>query len=121
MSSATLFHTSILYTDNESTCLTLQVVRSSGLNATTDRLSAIDYFSTGQTNGAKSSSKGQEDDGEESGDSGTRGKRKQKEMERDVSSTKKKKKNSQVEVTGNVCGCLLHLWATVVTSKCFRS
>lgn len=82
----------------------------------TDRLSGIDYFGTGQTNGAKSSSKGQEkedDDGEEcevgseSGDSGTRGKRKQKDVGRDVRT--KKTKSNQVEEIGNVCGCLLHL------------
>lgn len=94
----------------------LQVVRSQGANASTDRLSAIDYFGTGQTNGAQSSSKGQEEDddgeeyevGSESGGSVARTKRKQKDVERDVR-TKKKKTRSNQEVEGNGCGFLLHL------------
>ncbi|KAM9348119.1 putative ATP-dependent RNA helicase DDX52 [Symphorus nematophorus] len=80
-----------------------KVVRSQGVDASSDALSAIDYFGTGSTNGAQSSSKGLEEDGEEyeegseSGDSGAGSKRKQKDEERGVKRKKKKKKISQEE------------------------
>lgn len=98
----------------------LQVVRSQGADASTDRLSAIDYFGTGQANGAQSSSEGQEeeeDDGEEyevgseSGGSGTRTKRKQNDVERDV---RKKKTRSNQEVEGNVAVCCIYNRLTAV-------
>ncbi|XP_070699611.1 probable ATP-dependent RNA helicase DDX52 isoform X2 [Pempheris klunzingeri] len=87
-----------------------KVVRCPGGEASLD-LSAIDYFGTGPTNGAQSSSKRQdeeeeEDDndgeecevGSESGDSGAGSKRKRKDEERDVRKKKKKTKRNQVEV-----------------------
>lgn len=99
----------------------LQVVRSQGADASTDRLSAIDYFGTGQANGAQSSSEGQEEEdegeeyevGSESGGSGTRTKRKQNDVERDVR-TKKKKTRSNQEVEGNVAVCCIYNRLTAV-------
>lgn len=90
--------------------LILQVIRSHGVNPSTDRLSGIDYFSTGQTNGAQISSNAQDcnaenDDQEdcemENADSVVRGKRKQKHVKRDVKMEKKKSKRDQMDVDGN--------------------
>lgn len=89
----------------------LQVVRSQGPGATVKRLSAIDYFGTGQTNGAHNGSKNHEEDVEvenesesESGDSCARGKTKPKDVESDVKA--KKKRNIQAEEDGS---CFLEL------------
>lgn len=94
----------------------IQVVRSQGPGATAERLSAIDYFGTGQTNGAHSGPKRQEDEEEdveeenesesESGDSCARRKRKPKDVESDVKAKKKKKRNIQAEEEGS---CFLEL------------
>lgn len=93
----------------------IQVVRSQDPDATAERLSAIDYFGTGQTNGAHSGSKRQEDEEEdveeenesesESGDSCAR-KRKPKDVESDVKAKKKKKRNIQAKEEGS---CFLEL------------
>lgn len=90
-------------------CLILQVTRSRGVNASTDRLSAIDYFGTGQTNGAQIDSNAQEytenDDEQdcevENVDSSSRGKRKKKHVEREVKMKKKKSKRDQMDMEGN--------------------
>ncbi|KAI3373663.1 hypothetical protein L3Q82_022253, partial [Scortum barcoo] len=76
------------------------VVRSQGGEASSHRLSAIDYFGTATSDGAQSSSRGQEEDGEdgERGESAAGGKRKHKREERDV--RREKKKRSQVEAGG---------------------
>lgn len=90
--------------------LILQVIRSRGVNPSTDRLSAIDYFGTGQTNGAQIDSNAQEYNSEkddeqecemENVDSLSRGKRKKKHVERDVKMKKKKSKRDQMDVEGN--------------------
>lgn len=97
--------------------LILQVIRSHGVNPSTDHLSAIDYFSTGKTNGAQISSNAQDcnaenDDQEdcemENTDSVVRGKRKQKHVKRDVKMKKKKSKGDQMDVDGNGAAVLLH-------------
>ncbi|XP_040908099.1 probable ATP-dependent RNA helicase DDX52 [Toxotes jaculatrix] len=86
-----------------------KVVRSHGGEASSDPLSAIDYFGTGSVSGAQSRTTGLEDDdrgGEENGeggeseDSGAAGKRKRKDEEKDVRTKKKKKKmkRNQVEL-----------------------
>lgn len=88
----------------------LQVIRSHGVNPSTDQLSAIDYFSTGQTNGAQISSNAQRCNGEnddqvdcemENAASGVKGKRKLKHVKRDVKMKKKKSKKDQMDVGGN--------------------
>lgn len=83
--------------------------------ASSDPLSAIDYFGPGATSGAQSRSTGQEEDGGEeeyeedsdSEDSGAGEKRKRKDEERNTS--KKKMKNKQAEVEGKV-----DVWIIVV-------
>lgn len=100
-------------------CLILQVVRAQGTAASTGNLSAIDYFGTKQTNGSQSSFiKQAEEDNDDDGDDhevasereelGARGKRKKKNVERDVR-TKKKKNRKNPGAEGNECVCLLHL------------
>lgn len=89
-----------------------QVVRSQGPEATAERLSAIDYFGTGHTNGAHSGSErqgedeeedvGQENESESEGVDAKQRKRKPKAVEGDVKAKKKKKRNSQVDEEG---GC----------------
>ncbi|XP_036975743.1 probable ATP-dependent RNA helicase DDX52 [Acanthopagrus latus] len=84
-----------------------KVVRSQGSDASSDPLSAIDFFGTGSTNGSQSSSKvTEEEDGDgeeyeeggESEDSGAGGKRKHKDEEGDAKRKKKKTKRKQMEV-----------------------
>ncbi|XP_070838947.1 probable ATP-dependent RNA helicase DDX52 [Chaetodon trifascialis] len=84
-----------------------KVVRSQRVDGSSDPLSAIDFFGTGSTNGAQSSSQvlGEEDDdeeeygvGSESGNSGAGGKRKQRDVETDLRTKKKKTKSNKVEV-----------------------
>lgn len=98
--------------------LFLQVVRSQGAEATAERLSAIDYFGTGLTNGAHNGSKRQQEDEEEDvgeeneseseGVDAKRRKRKPKAVEDVVKAKKKKKRNNQGDEDG---GCwLLQLW-----------
>ncbi|XP_023277122.1 probable ATP-dependent RNA helicase DDX52 [Seriola lalandi dorsalis] len=89
-----------------------KVVRSHGGEASSDPLSAIDYFGTGPANGAQSRTTGLEEDvedggeeyeeGSESGDSSAGGKRKRKDEEREVTTKKQKKKTkrNQVEAGG---------------------
>lgn len=95
----------------------VQVARSREGDASTDRLSAIDYFGKGQTNGAQITSgrhqeededdEGQHEKGCERADSNGRGKRKQQGVEKDGRKKTKKSKSNQAEVEGNGCGCLL--------------
>lgn len=99
--------------DSGSQCLS-KVVRSQGPEATAERLSAIDYFGTGHTNGAPSGSKIQEEEDEEEEDVGEenvsesegvdakRRKRKPKAVENDVKATKKKKRKNGGDEEG---GC----------------
>ncbi|KAM8742687.1 putative ATP-dependent RNA helicase DDX52 isoform 1-T1 [Acanthopagrus schlegelii] len=84
-----------------------KVVKSQGSDASSDPLSAIDFFGTGSTNGSQSSSKvTEEEDGDgeeceeggESEDSGAGGKRKHKDEEGDAKRKKKKTKRKQMEV-----------------------
>lgn len=97
--------------------LILQVIRSHGVNPSTDHLSAIDYFSTGQTNGAQISSNAQgcnaaKDEQEacevEEDDSVGRRKRKQKHVKRDVKMKKKKSERGQLDVDGHGAAVFLH-------------
>eukprot|EP00066_Takifugu_rubripes_P020660 XP_011609926.1 PREDICTED: probable ATP-dependent RNA helicase DDX52 [Takifugu rubripes] len=82
-----------------------KVHRSRGINPSADRLSAIDYFGAGQTNGAQISSnphdsneENHEEDCEmENADWAARGKRKQKHAERDVKIKKKKSQKEQLD------------------------
>ncbi|CAG00514.1 unnamed protein product, partial [Tetraodon nigroviridis] len=80
-------------------------VRSHGVNPSTDHLSAIDYFSSGPTNGAQISSNAENDRLEEcemeSADSGVKGKRKLKHVKRDGKINKKKSKRDQMDVDGD--------------------
>lgn len=86
------------------------------MDASSDPVSAIDFFGTGPTNGAQSSSKVLEEDddgdeydmGSECGGSGAGGKRKLKDVGKGVKRKKKKTKSSQVEVEGKGCDCFLH-------------
>lgn len=98
-------------------CLILQVVRSQGTAASTGSLSAIDYFGTRQTNGPQSSfvKQGEEDDdgddhevGNECEEFGARGKRKKKNVEKDVR-TKKKRNGKNPGAEGNESVYLLHV------------
>ncbi|XP_041808488.1 probable ATP-dependent RNA helicase DDX52 [Chelmon rostratus] len=83
-----------------------KAVRSPQVDASSDPVSAIDFFGTGPTNGAQSSSKVLEEDddgdeydmGSECGGSGAGGKRKLKDVGKGVKRKKKKTKSSQVEV-----------------------
>ncbi|XP_069002498.1 probable ATP-dependent RNA helicase DDX52 [Embiotoca jacksoni] len=78
-----------------------KVARPQEEEASSDPLSAIDYFGTGSANRSQSWSRGLEDgeeqyeEGSDSGDSGPGGKRKCKEV---MTKKKKKKKGNQVEV-----------------------
>lgn len=81
-----------------------QVVRTQGPETTTERLSAIDYFGTGHTNGAHSGSQrpeeGEEEDVKEDDESESEivdvkgRKRKAKAVENDVKAKKNKKRNN---------------------------
>lgn len=91
-------------------CLILQIVKSHEADASIDRLSAIDYFGTVQTNRGQSSSKVLDDDDVddkeeyevESADSALRVKRKQKHVETDVRTKKKKTKSNKVDMEGKI-------------------
>lgn len=85
------------------------MARHQGGEASSDRLSSIDYFGTGSANRSQSwtprEAEKEEDGGEEyvdeSKDSGEGGKRKRKEADKDLKTKKKKKaKTNQVEVEG---------------------
>lgn len=101
----------------------IQVVRSQGPDATAERLSAIDYFGAGQTNGAHSGPKRQADEEEdveeenesesESRDFCARRKRKPKDAENDVKAKKKKKRSIQAEEEGS---CFLEIKRDVYTN-----
>lgn len=93
-------------------CLYLQVVRSRGVDESSDRLSTIDYFGAGPTNGAQSISEELQEEEEyelesKSEDSGAGGKRKKKGVDKDVRTKKKKTKSNQIELEGKECGCLV--------------
>lgn len=91
----------------------MQVVRTQGPETTAERLSAIDYFGTGQTNGADRGSKRQEGEEEEDvvedeeSESESvdvkRRKRKSKALENDVKAKKKQKLNNRSDEEGGWC------------------
>lgn len=107
--------------------LILQAIRSHGVNRSTDHLSAIDYFSTGQTNGAQISSNAQDCNAEndqedcemENADSVVRGKRKQKNVKRDLKMKKKKSQRDQMDVDGN--GAAVFLLTKTICRELFHS
>uniref|UniRef100_H3BZU3 Probable ATP-dependent RNA helicase DDX52 n=1 Tax=Tetraodon nigroviridis TaxID=99883 RepID=H3BZU3_TETNG len=80
-----------------------KVIRSHGVNPSTDHLSAIDYFSSGPTNGAQISSNAENDRLEEcemeSADSGVKGKRKLKHVKRDGKISDCNSKDSNADIT----------------------
>lgn len=90
--------------------LILQLIRSHGANPSADHLSAIDYFSAGQTTGVQISSKAQDGNAEnddledcemENADSVASRKRKQKQVKTDVKMKKKKSNRDKMDVDGN--------------------